>query len=85
MKSIIALSMMYKLKSLIWKEKIIAKFSLSKSIDQKAYLKLQKDIEKAYKNKSKIQAVVFVINSPGGSPVYSSLIGSKIVWFAREK
>jgi ClpP class serine protease len=48
-------------------------------------MKLQKDVEKAQKNKSNIVAIALIINSPGGSPVYSSMMGQKLLSFAKTK
>mmetsp|Transcript_43021 Transcript_43021/g.31000 ORF Transcript_43021/g.31000 Transcript_43021/m.31000 type:complete len:124 (+) Transcript_43021:105-476(+) len=42
-------------------------------------MKLTKDVIKAQKSKKEIVAVVLVVNSPGGSPVYSSLMANKLV------
>merc|ERR1712060_411799 len=43
-----------------------------------------KAVAKAEKAQPKhLKAVSFVINSPGGSPVYSSLIGERIASFAK--
>jgi ClpP class serine protease len=47
--------------------------------------KLMKDIDKANKNKSQIVAIAVSINSPGGSAVYSSIIGSKLKVLAEKK
>ena len=40
---------------------------------------------KAEKSEKKFEAVVFVVNSPGGSPVYSSLIGDRVANFAKNR
>jgi ClpP class serine protease len=48
-------------------------------------MKLAKDVEKAHKSKDEFSAVAFVINSPGGSPVYSSMMGNKVLHFAKDK
>ena len=73
------------IKNKIWPEPIVAKFHLNSNIDHKSYLKLCRDVEKAHKNKQPIKAVTYVINSPGGSPVYSSLMGEKVRLFAKQK
>jgi ClpP class serine protease len=41
-----------------------------------------KDIERANKSKKHIKAVAVTINSPGGSPVQSQMMGDKIRVFA---
>ena len=68
----------------IFPKTIVAKFAVDTQINRKSFQKLQKDIEKAYKSNDTIAAVAFVINSPGGSPVYSSLMGESIKSFAKE-
>ena len=42
-------------------------------------------MEKAQRNKSNIVAIALIINSPGGSPVYSSMMGQKLLSFAKTK
>ena len=44
-----------------------------------------KAVSKADKSKKEINAVAFVINSPGGSPVYSSLMGEHVKAFAKNR
>lgn len=46
-------------------------------------LKLQKDVEKAESSGKDFKAVLFTINSPGGSPVCSSLMGDRVRGFAK--
>lgn len=48
-------------------------------------MQLLKSVSKAEQSKEKIEAVMFVINSPGGSPVYSSLMGERIKSFAKTR
>jgi ClpP class serine protease len=74
---------MKRIKNKIWPDPIVAKFHLESNINHKSYIKLCKDIEKAHKNKKPLKAVAYVINSPGGSPVYSSLMGEKVRHFAK--
>ena len=45
---------------------------------------LRKDIEKAF-NMPKLAGVCLLINSPGGSPVQSELIASRIIQLSKEK
>lgn len=47
--------------------------------------KLMQDIDKANKSKRKFDAIAVTINSPGGSPVQSDIIGSKIETLAKDK
>ena len=64
----------YPFKSKINPEKIIAKFHVNDDINRKSCAKLQKAMEKAFKSKGNVQAVALVINSRGGSPVYSDMM-----------
>ena len=47
--------------------------------------KLMKDLDKAQRSKRKIEAVALVVNSPGGSAVQSSIMGSKVKLFAERR
>lgn len=49
-----------------------------------SYQKFEKVIEKAFE-KGGVEAVAFIINSPGGSPAQSMLIGNQIRKLAKEK
>mmetsp|Transcript_10755 Transcript_10755/g.13455 ORF Transcript_10755/g.13455 Transcript_10755/m.13455 type:complete len:93 (+) Transcript_10755:119-397(+) len=42
-----------------------------------------RSVQKAELSDRKIKAVAFVVNSPGGSPAYSSLMGDRICQFAK--
>ena len=44
-----------------------------------------KAVAKAEQSTKDIKAVSFVINSPGGSPVYSSLMGERVKAFAKNR
>ena len=64
---------------------IVAAFECESVIDRKNYLKMVKSVAKAEQSKRKIEAVAFVVNSPGGSPAYSSLIGERVCQFAKNR
>jgi ClpP class serine protease len=72
-------------KHMVVKEPIIARFTVSSNIDKKSEVKLQKAVERAMASKKKIKAVAFVIDSRGGSPVYSDLMAQKVLNFASKK
>ena len=77
--------MLRKIKGLIKTEvPIIAKFTIQSQINHKSFIKNSKDLEKAQKSKDKIGAIILIVNSPGGSPVYSSMISQKILEFTKE-
>lgn|ERR1719362_1321228 len=65
------------------KNPIVAKFRCDTSINRASYLSLMKSVHKAEQSKRKIEAVAFVVNSPGGSPAYSSLMGDRVREFAK--
>jgi ClpP class serine protease len=46
--------------------------------------KFRKDFLRMLKNRNRVQAVAFVINSPGGSAVYSNIISTSIKSFCKD-
>ena len=66
-------------------KKIIAKFHVDADIDRASAMALQKAMEKALKSKHNVQAVALVVNSRGGSPVYSDLMARKVLSYAAKK
>jgi ClpP class serine protease len=67
----------------------VAKFIIRSDISELATRKLQQHIERAQEHsekrpKEKISAVALIIDSPGGSPVQSSLIAQKALQFAKK-
>ena len=76
---------MARITNLVLGKEVVAHFRVDGGIGEKSHLKLMKDIEKALKSKKRIKAVAFSINSPGGSPVYSDLMASKILDYAARK
>jgi ClpP class serine protease len=72
-------------KSKVFPTKIVAKFHVNDDINRASCVKLQKAMEKAFKSKGDVQAVALVINSRGGSPVYSDLMAQKVVSYAKSK
>ena len=67
------------------KKPIVATFECEAMINRKNYLGVVKSVAKAEQSKRKIEAVAFIINSPGGSPAYSSLIGERVHQFAKNR
>ena len=65
------------------KSKIVAQFRIDKPINRQSYHQVLKAVQRAQPQVEKMEAVAFVINSPGGSPVYSSLIGERVASFAK--
>ena len=71
----------------LWKKKkpIVAQFAVYSAINRDSYIKLVKAVSKADLQKKEVKAVAFVVNSPGGSPVYSSLMGQRVAAFAKNR